>query len=215
MRNKCLFFLLACLVVMAPLHAKPVLFANDSCKLYNDCDGNNGTESFSRESRNLKSLIIEAAGAFLGGYALFNEYEMHIELSEIHGLNRAFVNEKLKASIEAISKANAVYTRIIEIADTSSYSSYFESQLMLFNYWDFACIRNVNWDVYNSVVDYLFYSDMTGAYNYIQKQFGTIETKLLNLNIEDIDIKRIHELSQIFAETKLFGQYVAAICKEI
>jgi len=119
-----------------------------------------------------------------------------------------------------MSQANTLYAQLLEKANRTPYCYETLFKLFFFDYYGFQAKRNLNPRVFREVINYLSYGDIRGVYSILYKRTVKILADLENLNIAVNDgtlpdMRQMWSLNQYYAETLLFGQYVAEVFNEI
>jgi len=168
----------------------------------------------------LKALIANGAAYFLRSHARYLDFLNEIELSDIQDMNIGEMIADLLGARMEIIHANARYSDLVEKANQTPYRYETLIKLFFFDYYNFQAKRNLNPRVFREVINYLSYGDIRGVYSALYRRTSKILADLEKIAPAVMegtlpDMRQMWSLNQYYAETLLFGQYVAEVFGEV
>lgn len=168
----------------------------------------------------LKEYLIEGASAYLDSYTKTMAFMKELEIGELRGYDFASMRQYIDEAIESMEAAEYYYVNLKNIADVTPYNPVVVSALKHFPYASFRVDLNLNKSIFKAVQDFLQWGDVRGAYQQMLLDTINILDTLYRVKyaIDTQNLpngKRVWQLNQNYAESLLFGQYMAGVFTEI
>ncbi|MCP4216306.1 MAG: hypothetical protein GY765_16780 [bacterium] len=201
---------------MCTLYGFPAIYHNGSGDGYQDSD--NGKESFgyANESNVIDTHIENGAGYFLSAHSDILKFSNMVEMARQKGTTPSQWLEVLDSAVLNIKNARTSYSLLINEAEATQYDWNVVYQLWFFEYTAFRRQYGLNSVVFNRVVDYLEYGDITGLYRRAYNRLGVVG-KMLETISDSVArsgaplLSDIWKLNEYCAETLMEGQYIARV----
>ena len=207
-------------VLMTALFTGQVLafmYANGSCKAYNDCETPAG---YRAAGLSIGALTIEGAGYFLKSHSHMLMLLNKVELSELYGTDYPGMQALVKDALDNMQKAGETYKSLVAAAKETPYDPDVIAKLIMFDYDTFRETNGLNKDIFSRVKKYLVKGDVTGLYvllaadmAWIIQQLQTVKTGLDAGTMPVISL--LWRLNQKYGESLLGGQYIAEVFKSL
>jgi len=183
------------------------------------CEDNSTTLDSKLSERSIGSLQAQAAAEFLAANASYQKFLEQYELTEINLSNYSDQSITIGETISHISNAERFFIFIYIKSQSFNLNIDIVESLKIFDYELFCDRFHMNHTIMKEVEKYLKRGEVFGVLYRIIEKAGEINIRLTHLkssidkNIPDIDA--IYDINQRFANTSLFGQYVAMVFREI
>ncbi|MCP4148047.1 MAG: hypothetical protein GY757_09895 [bacterium] len=208
-----LIFLVLIVVFLGAIRLNSALFGNEleDAYVYDD-DRNKRVTS----NATIESLIVDGGGAFLQSAADFNRLISIYELSENYGADFSELRLSINAAITNLEKAKVIYVELKERATETPYNQDTMTKLRHFDYYAFRQSNMLIPSVFNQVWYYLSWGNIDGILQEFYSRSTDILDELFTLKHDiqnDIlpDVANIWRVNQMYAKSKMFGQYVAQV----
>jgi hypothetical protein len=220
MRKSTIFSIIVGIIIgLVSVNLYCMIIGNDSCRGYEGgCKSNDPGDLVGVKSTDssICQLLIKGGGYFLKSHSDLLLFLNKIELSELKGMDYFELKNIINSAIENMEYANETYINLISIAKITPYNPYVIEKLQLFDYPGFKEENKLNSEIFIQVEAYLSKGDITGSYIHLNSYMDSILDKLdkIKLNIYSNTFPEITELwsiNQKYAETMLFGQYLAQV----
>lgn len=192
-----------------------LMIANESCAAYDGCLPPPGSKTIISGS-SIGQLIVTGAGHFLQSYSDMMLFCQQIETAETSGADYTSWRAVIDRAIENLAGADDTYKILAETAGATPYNPDVIAKLAAFDYAGFMAAKGLNPAVFVRVVKLLRRGDVTGVYVQLQADCAAILERLTGVRTlvdQGIfpDIESVWRINQEFAQTMLFGQYVAEV----
>lgn len=168
----------------------------------------------------LRCYIIDGAGYFLDSHADFLRLLQKLEVGELNGLDYNQLRLHLDRVINNMLNAKSIYLQLKQTADVTPYDPTVIGQLLNFNYDVFRAENQLLEPIFERVRFFL----CNGAVREIYGEILTHTDNILNI-LDEIKAKidagefpglsDLYKLNDSFAESLLFGEYIARAFREI
>ncbi len=193
-----------------------IFYGNDSDDAYDT----NSPEGARLMGPGMNQLIIEGAGFFLKSQANLLAFLQKVEMSELNGVDYDAFRQTLDITIDRMESAAATYDELIAAAKETPYNWYVIAQLRWFPYNWYQRRHGLHGFAFSRVKEFLRAGDVTGAYIKMRSDMESILVRLYAVK-EDLDagnfpdIPQLWRINQAYAETMLFGMYMAEVFQSL
>ncbi|NIM12209.1 MAG: hypothetical protein GTO45_08860 [Candidatus Aminicenantes bacterium] len=182
---------------------------------------NYSDSSFEEQSRGqMETYVVEAAGYFLKSHSDMFLFLNKVEMSDLEGTDFAGLQSIIDCAVVNMQNAQAKYSELTALADSTPYDQTVLQQLAVFDYAAFRDSKGLNSVIYSDVKAYLQSGDVRGVYYKLYWDTQQILDLLILLkSAVDADtlpdMPDVWRANRIYSDTFLFGQYTAEIFYEI
>lgn len=143
-----------------------------------------------------------------------------IELSDLEGTDFTELQSIIEKAVVDMQNANAKYSELIALADSTSYNQEVLNRLTAFDHAAFKNSKGLNSVIYDDVKVYLQIGDVRGIYHklYLDTQQILDQLNVIKSAVDAgtlPDMPDVWQANRAYANTFLFGQYTAEIFFEI
>ncbi len=208
------------ILLLVSTNVFPAICHNGSGGGYSDIDGTGVSSVSSIDAYLIEILVIEGAGYYLEANTAFQKLLGMVELQELHGLDMGKYGNALKDAIVGMNNAQAIYNLLIQIAETTPYNAAVQEKLATFDYMTFCEEKGLTITIFKKVENYLVAGDITGVYKETRASFEAISSQMFKIYMAHCsgqltDIELYRQINEDFAQTSLFGSYVARIFTQL
>ncbi len=170
-----------------------------------------------KSSSAIEALVTEGAGYFLKSYSDYLLFLNKIELWESQTDGYFELQDILNRSIVNMENAKKAYDGLVKLAEVTPYNRKVIGRLQNFDYANFVTKNGLSGIIFEDLEKYFKKGDVTGSGKMIYSKCTSILDLFYSLKNEYIDVERFPDLKicwtiqQHYAQSLLFGQYVAEI----
>jgi len=203
-------------LIMINNYCFPWIMVNGATGGYNESTQPPGIQS----NLPMEILLIEGAGYFMQTQAKVQVLLNKVEWQDLKAIDYIELNQLVKSALNSIINARSSFEELIKAAEATPYNLEVIGQLNRFEYDTFLKENNLNPFIFGMVRDYLEKGDITGTFRYLSERLKEIEHLLLIIQVSTTEnnlpgLTIFWRLNELFAETALFGSYMARIFNSI
>ncbi len=192
-----------------------------SLSVYSKIIANISEEAYRESEKNLVRVdVVEAAAFYLKSQSDVLLLSNKIELADIYAADYPGLRDIVNSAISNMESANAKYAELGQITENSSYNLTTTDNLKNFDYASFREANKGNSTAAGKACDFLKNGDVTGVYSQLLSDTRLILDRLTiirsALEKDTMPLtSELWKLNRSYAETLLFGQYVAEIFYQV
>lgn len=168
----------------------------------------------------IETYITKGAGYYLQADSEFHKVLVLVELMDSRGIDFKKMLTAVDRSLTNMQKALNSFNRMMVKAGNTPYNDAFTGKLMNFDYHRLMVAERLNKDIFDRVENFLKKGDINGLFKYsysrLQRIHGMLKRVREELSMEILpEIAIFWDINEAFAETSLFGSYVAWVFSEL
>ncbi len=215
-----MFILVVCLVAMLPVENSALVKANDSDLAFMIVETQTLAPDTGAPQLSMREYLINGAGYYLDSYSDTLSFLKKIEVSELSGIDFGELQSLINSAVGNMEQADDAYVNLKNKADVTSYNQSVIDALKTFHYVLYRRNNNLNKSIFKEVQNYLQSGDVRGAYGRMRQDTHCLSALLNNIKAvvdsgQTPDVSLLWRLNQDYADSLLFGQYMAGVFSEI